>query len=69
MDGYTFPKLVGADEFYEGDDNFVTDKTLSTFNANEIMMSMVNYAQEEANARKGHNVIVTMGGDWSYQNA
>jgi len=69
MEDYNFPKGLGADEFYEGDDNFVTDETLSTFNANEIMMDLINFVQKEASWRKGQNVIIPMGGDWSMQNA
>ena len=48
-----FPEGFQADEFYEADDNIVTDETLSTFNAHDLMVDFVNFLQKETSYRKG----------------
>lgn len=51
------------------EDPFVTDKSLSTFNANEKMMQFINFIQNDTHYRKGQDILIPMGCDFAFQNA
>lgn len=66
---YCYPEGFSSGEFYDADDMFVTDQSLSTFNADEKMTNFVNMIHDQYKARKGQNLLIPMGCDFAYQNA
>ena len=56
-------------ESYDSDDVFVSDKSLSTFNADEKVIEFVNIAHDLYKHHMGQNILVPMGCDFAYQNA
>lgn len=47
-DHYCFPPGFFVDERYDADEPFVSDATLSTFNAEEKANELINYIQIQA---------------------
>ena len=66
---YCFPAGFATGENYESDDPFITDETLSTFNAKDKMVDFVNWVNDLTRTRLGQNIMVPMGCDFTFQNA
>jgi len=66
---YCYPEGFSSGEFYEADDVFVSDESLSTFNADQKMTDFINMIHDQYKARKGQNLLIPMGCDFAYQNA
>ena len=53
-----------------GDDPVIIDSGLTTFNANEKMLEMYNYAKNKmAPHYRGNHILIPMGCDFAYANA
>ena len=52
-DDYCFPPGFFTGESYDSDNLFISDPTLSTFNANEKMVDFVNYVNDYTRQKKG----------------
>lgn len=68
-DDYCFPRGFYTGENYDSDDPFISDKSLSTFNADEKMVDFVNFVNDLTRNKKGQNIMIPMGCDFTYQNA
>ena len=66
---YCYPTGFYSSESYESDDPFVDDESLSTFNAKEKLVELVNYINGIAYTKKGQNIFIPFGCDFSFQNA
>jgi lysosomal alpha-mannosidase len=68
-DDYCFPTGFYTGENYDSDDPFISDPTLKTFNANEKMIDFINLVNDFTKIKKGKNLMIAMGCDFTYQNA
>ena len=66
---YCFPTGFSFGENYDSDDPFIADKSLTSFNADEKLIDLVNFVQDISTQRRGQNVMVPMGCDFDYSNA
>jgi lysosomal alpha-mannosidase len=66
---YCFPEGFFAGANYNADDAFITDKTLTSFNADNKMIDFINWVQDLTVTNRGQNIMVPMGCDFSFQNA
>jgi len=65
-DDYCFPAGFFTGENYNSDDPFISDPTLQTFNAEEKMIDFINYANDYTKERKGRNIMIPMGCDFTF---
>jgi lysosomal alpha-mannosidase len=67
---YCFPTGFFFGENYDADDAFVSDESLSTFNAAERSLELINFIQASAKMRRSKkNTMIPFGCDFAYQNA
>lgn len=52
-----------------GDDPFITDKRLTTYNADKKALEFHNWIMEQRKYYRSNNLIITMGDDFRFQNA
>ena len=69
QEDYCYPPGFTVGENLVSEDPFVTDKSLSTFNANEKMTQFINFIQNDTHYRKGQDILIPMGCDFAFQNA
>jgi hypothetical protein len=70
QDHYCWPDGFWYDERFMGDDPVVTNTQLTTFNADEKMRELYEYAKYKmAPHYRGNHVLIPMGCDFSYANA
>ena len=68
-DHYCWISGFWYDERFDGDDPFVTDMTLDTFNAPEKVALLVQYITEWAEDYRGNQVYMPFGCDFTFANA
>ena len=68
-DHYCWISGFWYDERFDGDDPFVTDMTLDTFNAPEKVDLLVQYITEWAEDYRGNQVYMPFGCDFTFANA
>jgi hypothetical protein len=65
-DDYCFPKGFFTGENYDSDDPFISDKSISSFNAEEKMIDFVNFVNNLTKTKKGNNILIPMGCDFTF---
>jgi len=68
-DHYCWPPGFYVDERYDGDEPFVTDSTLGTFNAETKALEFINYVQMLARHHRERHILLPWGCDFSHANA
>jgi hypothetical protein len=68
-DHYCWPEGFSYDERATGDDPFVTNEKLDTFNAKEKTATLQKYLNEMAGNYLGNQMLVPFGCDFSFANA
>ena len=66
---YCSPEGLLTGENYQADDLIETDRSLSSFNADEQVHKLVEWSHAVYRSRKGQNVLLPAGCDFSFQNA
>ena len=68
-DHYCWPQGFWYDERFWGDEPFVDNKKLDTFNADQKVADFQKYLNEMADNYLGNHMLVPFGCDFSYANA
>ena len=67
-DDYCYSAGFGVDEVMDAEDPFVTDQTLTTFNAKAKMTSFLSFINQLSDAKLSQNLLVPMGCDFTFNN-
>lgn len=68
-DHYCYPVGFAVDDKFHGDDPTVIDEKLETFNGDLKVGYLMDYINHQRDHYQGNHVMVTMGCDFTYQNA
>ena len=65
-DDYCSPPGLLTGESFKADDLIETDKTLSSFNADEIVSKLVDWSHKVYSQRQGQNIMLPYGCDFTF---
>jgi lysosomal alpha-mannosidase len=66
---YYWPAGFENDQRDSNDDPVVIDKTLSSFNGDKMVDTMLHYVEDMRQAYRTNHLLVPMGGDFSFMNS
>lgn len=69
QDHYCWPPGFSVDERFNGDDPFITDKSFTTFNADQKTETFRDYIRGMYENYRGNHLMIPFGCDFSYANA